>query len=522
MTPMIRRYRRAIAQLFGVAALTLWAPFTLVPALASEESELLVTQGLFEFNEHNYESALDSFEKAVAIDGGGDSAANTPTKRGLPARYYRGVTLGRLGRNADAEADLRAVYGEWPENRQVQLELGIVLVTAALDGCSDEAEALLTASRMEARLVSASSFFLGVCHLRTKQYDVAAGNFERALATDQELRLAVSYYLGLVKYRTYELGDAEDHFETVIRLGGNSPMAREAAGYLELIRTTRRYSSPFVSIGLEYDSNVSLSPSENAEAVTLSDKGDGRVTITAGGRYTIWRQDRIEVELGYEFYQSLHFDLDEFNLQNHRPSLAISSHYKWAQLGVDLRYDYHFLDGDSLLQQPSASPWLRVDGGKYGTTDVFYRFRWRDYVDGRFSKELDALRHTVGVRHYFSLTGDEVEPHWIGYTFDRNGAVHSRGRSFAYDRHEVGLGTRHRFSSTGIVISGSYRFHDESYDSPSKHRRDQRHTFLLGAYRGFWEWFEISCGYRSAFNKSNKGIFDYQRHIASVAITARF
>jgi tetratricopeptide (TPR) repeat protein len=86
---------------------------------ASEESALLVSQGLAKLNQKDFAGANALFDAAVRADA-----------RDALARYHRGVSSARLGRLEAAIDDLRQVASEQPELSEAGLELGIALVRA--------------------------------------------------------------------------------------------------------------------------------------------------------------------------------------------------------------------------------------------------------------------------------------------------------------------------------------------------------------------------------------------------------
>jgi hypothetical protein len=102
----------------------------------------------------------------------------------------------------------------------------------------------------------------------------------------------------------------------------------------------RRYQL-YGGTGLEYDSNVVLAPLDGEVAVGFGTQADGRAIFLAGGRYQIWRAQHVQLGVGYDFFQSLHFELTEFNMQDHRPSLAVTGAVGLVDGGVLGAYDYY-------------------------------------------------------------------------------------------------------------------------------------------------------------------------------------
>jgi tetratricopeptide (TPR) repeat protein len=151
-------------------------------AAASEQSELLYSRGLVEFHAGRSDKALQLFDQAVQADGAD-----------VYARYYRGVTQGRLGNYAAAVSDLRSVLAAKPDLNQGALELGVALVQTA---AYKEAIPWLERAQSVASLDADASFFLGLAELRLGQLDAARRNFERA-GRNPELGLASRYYEGI-------------------------------------------------------------------------------------------------------------------------------------------------------------------------------------------------------------------------------------------------------------------------------------------------------------------------------------
>src|SRR5262249_7134088 len=153
------------------------------------------------------------------------------------------------------------------------------------------------------------------------------------------------------------------------------------AAFLDRIRQGRgaRYNL-YGAVGFQYDSNVVLAPSGDV-IKGIGRQSDGRATIDVGGTYVPWRNEYTVLSVGYEFYQSLHFKLTDFNLQDHRPNIGIAVDAGIFQLGLQGRYDYYLLDTDSFLDEVTGLPWLAIPEGDIGRTELFYRLRRRQFRD---------------------------------------------------------------------------------------------------------------------------------------------
>jgi tetratricopeptide (TPR) repeat protein len=479
------------------------------PARASEESILETSAGLLDLHAGRYVEARQRFERAVAAD-----------PDDITAQYYLGVTFGRLGAYPQAIIALERVRAARPELHQVELELGIVFFRAAN---WDSAIASLERARQDSELDAAASFYLGLTELRRNHKAIALDHFRRA-EQDPHLRRAAQYYEGFILYDTQQWREADERFAAVMRENGGSDIALEAQRFRAAIeeRGDRRYHL-YGSAGFEYDSNVLLAPSDDEakDTIAISKQADGRAVLLAGGRYVPWRSENAQLSIGYEFFQSLHFDLTSFNVQDHRPSIELRASHGPFELGLAARYDYYRLGGDSLLNQETATPWIRFNEGAIGHLDLYYRMRRRDFFEGRFGDRLDGFNHAAAVTQAFHL-GTPERVAWIGYRFDRQDMSHSQGDAFSYDGNQAEGGLTWLFPVPAITTTLTYHYRHEGYDEASGGRRDEEHELVFSGEKRLSEHLAVRVGYDGTFNRSNVQVFEYTRHIGSVALDVSF
>jgi hypothetical protein len=242
----------------------------------------------------------------------------------------------------------------------------------------------------------------------------------------------------------------------------------------------------------------------------------------------------------------LYFDLTDFNIQDHRPEVQISSHWNDLRFGLLGRYDYFargLSDFSSFLQQGTAIPWFVWDEHAFGRTEVYYRFRLRDFLDSDF-EERDGYNHAAGIRQFYYVSGPDnfLE---LGYQFDRedpeddNLPFPEDPDRFAYDGHEVntGVGWLLPLEVRGEV---AYAYRHEQYpknslfvnslndDRPDRTllttegREDNVHQVVVAFWRPIGEYFNVTASYYGTFNGSNDDQFDYDRHIVSVGVEVSY
>ncbi len=498
------------------------------PALASEKSQLLTSRGLVELNATHDSKALALFDQAVAAD-----------EADVYARYYRAVVRSRLGDNEGAIADLRVVLAAKPDLRVAALDLGVALIET-----HNYREALpwLEQAQVDHELDARASLFLGLGQLRLKQLPEARENFQRAAENPKE-HLAATYYLGVVDYQSGNWSAAKANFSYVVATDPDSAVGREAAAFLTALgQHEHRPYQIYGGVGFQYDTNVILAGSGQSGAAEdvlgVSQQSDGRTVFTVGGTVVPWQTDNVALSVGYDFFQSVHFSLHEFDLQDQGPSVQLAGTIAGVRLGVLGRYDYYLLGSQSFLQQATAFPWLSVPLGELGRTDLWSNVKRRDYKQRSYSIR-DAFHYTLGVRQFVYL-GASNRYLSLGYQFERDDPVVSQrlvqegefmqaaAESFAYDSDQVDVGIAVPLPAE-VTAELTYSFRHEVYDSASRmftpshnRRRDNENSFILTARRELWGHVALTAAFLGDFNGSNDPNFEYDRQIVSLGLEGRY
>ena len=425
-----------------------------------EEAALLTGRGLVLFHAERYAEALPLFTQAAAID-----------PDDVYILYYKGVTEGRLEQWPAAVTDLRAVMAKRPDLSQAALELGVALLH---DGQAAEAAVWLAQAQQVPDLDAAASFYLGIAQLRSGDLATARQNLERAAARDPQYTVASRYYQGVVEVRSGNQDRAIELFQYVAATSPESAIGREASDFLAAVQTgahptLRRYQL-YGGTGLEYDSNVVLAPLNGEAAVGFGTQEDGRAIFLAGGRYELWRGGNVQVGAGYDFFQSLYFNLTQFNMQEHRPSLAVTSEVGRFEGGMLAAYDYFLRDGQSFLQQVEALPWGRVNEPGFGRTDLFFRMQWRDFKVASLAPLLDSYTYLAGIDQLVDL-GSPDRYAVAGYRFDTMVPTAGAVSVFAYNGNLVRAGVG-GLLPLDIAAELDFTYRNKNYAPASQGRED--------------------------------------------------
>jgi Tfp pilus assembly protein PilF len=478
-------------------------------ARAAQEDDLATADGIAAFHRGENERALELLGEALAHD-----------EKNASARYHRALTLLRLGRLDDGIDDLRLVVAERPQSERAAAELGIALVKARR---YEEALPWLRRAAADPGVRGAASFYRGFAEYRLGRDAVAVESFATAAETES-FRLLARYYAGLLQYRLGNWSRARTVLSEVLEADPEPGLERETRRLLALVageggsRVRVRGA-----VGFEYDSNIVLAPNDDAvaDALEVTGRADGRATLLAEGEYAVVQSGGTRLSLGYQFSQSLYFDLSEYNLQDHAPSVNLVFGGDGLQGGLTARYDYYLLGSSTYLQQVAGGPWLRIPQHDFGEAQAFYRVRWQDYFFQNFADSLNAIRHDFGIRQAIYLAGPGREL-WLGYQYFIDEALRETGDEFAYDANLVEAGVNWEFPDIATAAQLGYWYWFFDYDPASDGRKDGQHALTFQVRVRLNEWLGARLAYFGTFNGSNQPEFEYDRSIVGLALEAAY
>ncbi|HSP99277.1 MAG TPA: tetratricopeptide repeat protein [Candidatus Dormibacteraeota bacterium] len=465
-------------------------------------------------------------------------------------RYQRGVVRARSGDTNGAIEDLQHALALRPYFPNAALELGIALV----DGDrAVEAEAPLLQAQLVPALDAQASFYLALAQLRIGRFETAQTNLERARKADPSLATAADYYEGVIAFRRRAYDDAEVKFAAVQRERPDSPMGRESEQYLAVIAGERAADySAFGTMALEYDTNVTLGPSQTVPG-SVSGQGDGRYVINGGARWTPVHWGGASLSVSYEFFQSLQFHLTSFNLQDNRPAVQLQYDLDWLSFGLLGRYDYYLLDSGSYLSEFTAMPWVTAREEGFGRTEVYARIQPRDFKKRAYNV-LNGIYSFAGARQFFDI-GNAAQQVWVGYQLGNTSPQSSDSATTEFLRNQYQYGSWAAEAGIrwplplDILGELAYRYEHQSYGAASgcfansdsspappcdplsplpsglTRRADNDHRVILSLERPLpelWDHLSVVAAYFGTFNDSNKSVFTYDRNIGSIGLTVRY
>jgi len=495
-----------------------------LPAHATVRSQALYARGLVPFNNGQWEQAYRLFDQAVQAD---------PTD--AMALYYRGLTQARRGAPAQAIQDMEAALKLDPTLPHAALDLGIEYFNT---GRYAEAKTWLERAHQQPAEIFTAAFFLGLTYYRLGDYTNAQLELESAKA-DPDLRGPAAYYAGLALLRQEKKDAARAEFGQAARDQPAMPIGETAQRYLT---TGSVQQPPIPAAGLPqkpwsvygqldfgYDSNVVIGPNDSpVPSPNISRKDDGFTAVGAGGVYRLLDTDVGSLQVSYDFYQSIHFQLTQFDLQGHRLRLDAASKPGQVQYGITGTYDFYALDYQTFFQEGLGTPWLAYNEGPASTTQVYYTLRGRDYFRAPYDPGRNSIDNALGLRQYLEL-GRSDRLLGFGYQFDFDDTTSSglMADDFRNNGQQIDIGVSSPlFADTQGQLA--YMFRMEDYQDPNSRanfifrRHDTEHQFVVGAVHTLTANVALTCDFIGVINNSNIPNFEYDRYIISAGVRVSF
>jgi Flp pilus assembly protein TadD len=492
-----------------------WSPL----AWASQESQRLYTAGIIPFQAQRYEEALELFRQAVEAD-----------PQDYLAVYYLGVTQGKLGRPAESVPYLEKVLELRPEFFPARQDLAVAYYH--LQRYRDALRHLVEAQRARPQN-GLIHYYKGLCYYRLAERTAAVTSLTRAAELEQFIRPKAHYYLGLTYLEEEKLAEALQAFQTAASESPDTNVAFSAVDFIREINEQlqrQRAEKPWelrLAVGSQFDSNVVLLPDRGPALGQITDEEDFRFTFSVGGRLDLWRTPSTYLMGDYNLYQTVHTDLDDFDLQAHLFRL-IGGWSLSPSLNVGLEGGTNFfrVGDDDYLHEIYGMPFMGFFLRRWAYTYLSYRLTNENYLASFLDPARDGLGQTVAVRQYFLLEGFD-RYFFLGYQYSIDNPSLHLGNDFQYkgNQAEVGMLTPAPFDT---LVETTYFFRNEDYSFANsrtaftRSRDDDVHDILVILRKKLTSFLEINVSYLGRINNSNIGDFKYKRHIASLGFQVVF
>jgi len=269
----------------------------------------------------------------------------------------------------------------------------------------------------------------------------------------------------------------------------------------------------YLEVGGEYDNNITVDDTDSNAA-----RGDTKLRFRARIGLDLFDKNDTSLTGRYSFFQSLHQDLTDFDLQIHGFSMRGKTKIGRANLGTSYRFDIITLGGSKFQEVHTIRPDIGLLIAKKTYLTAHYEYRSQSFEDLRLT-ERNAERHSVAAKVFFLLgKGKNIT---TGYTLARHNA---RNNAFTYWGHtaDVGLKLPLDDSARPNIFRLRYRYRQKDFSaitpSISAVRNDKRHTARAILELPFGEQFEANIEYKYINSISNLAVVDYDSHTVRASL----
>jgi len=471
--------------------------------------ELHLASGIAAMNTLDFLNAIKEFENALK---------EKPSD--LKARFYLGFCYNRLGNQKKAIPILEEIVKEDPSYIEAREELGIAFYYARE---YLKARELLQKVREEQPENAQACQYLGLTWLAMDDFDRAKELLSSAAKLDPSYEGQGAYQMGLAYLAKNRVEEAVERFELTHQLLPASEEGMEAASMASSLRQRAKPRRIWgdVRSRYEYDDNVVLNPNDS-RILDISDQADWRYSTTFTLNLAQPVNKYMDIESRYQFVQSVHNHLGDFNLLGNDLLNGVQFKLPHASPYVGYRYEYYFLDDckQSYLRSNTVIASFTIPETWRAFTIPFYNFR-KDAFMLPFVFDEDnrsAFNHTVGIDQYFLVTEDARR--WLrgGVYYDRNDA---EGINYVYN----GLKLSGELSTAlvgDVFLNFEAEYYIRNYMKSTFHRYDDQQNYTVTLARRINKYLELGLQYELVVNDSTVALFQYQRDIYSMLATLRY
>jgi tetratricopeptide (TPR) repeat protein len=507
--------------------------FSVQPVFSQEQNPAL-QQGIAEYNQENYEEAIDSLLKAISAD----------PLSSLPS-YYLGMTYKNLQDYEESKKYFRNAIKLKPGINEVYLELAEV--NYQLGEFQDALDVLAVAEK-ENVSPGQTAYMKGLVLMAMGKNTEAVESFKNARELSPELVQAADYQMGLAYLNEGRLEESEERFNEVISRDPDSDMGIYSKSYLDKIPKKKKAQTPFryyAGVHFQYDDNVVLK-GDTTEAVAVedvSDEDDYREVVTAGIEYYPETKGPVGIVFHYSLYYSNHHDLSEYDVNSHSfvvvPNYSIDSK---SNASVALGYTYSWVDDERYLTTGSVSPTYTYVINKKHTFQTYLNYTLKEYLYDleNADENRDADEYSLNINWFYfydqdigSLVG--FKPGFDMGSFSQNKGYFNllykvlqndaEGENWSYiGSTAIATSVTDLNEKTRLRVAGdfAYRNFDNTHTVFDKERKDLSYGFSALLYYRFYKNIDAQLLYAYRRDDSNIGFYDYDRNVYSIGVELRY
>jgi len=360
---------------------------------------------------------------------------------------------------------------------------------------------------------------LGIAYSRSGDQAAARNILQHAVAADASDARA-RYELALVLAKLGQQEEARSQMAVAAR-SSDLEVSAAAKGFLEgRVAGEKKNFSAYLAGGLQYDSNVILEP--DSAIVPGVKNSDWRYLWTVNATYAFLNTGTAGAEAGYQFYQTIHHELKDYNIEQHTGRLA--GRYALSKnVNADLEYDFIYtsLHGDHYSTMNRFAFRLPANLTPESLTELHASYETKRFYDTPVSisaADRNGSNTAVGVGHTIMISKKSGIA--FDYTYDSNSAAVD---SWSYAGNKV--------SATALAHWGDYKvfgslsYYDRQYEAIAPGAPEKRHDgvqeYAAGVTWKAGKSWAVTLSDDYTINDSNLAVYQYTRNILSLIAEVR-
>ncbi|HDH06731.1 MAG TPA: tetratricopeptide repeat protein [Nitrospirae bacterium] len=364
-----------------------------------------------------------------------------------------------------------------------------------------------------------TAYYAGIAYARLGNYKEAEKLFLKSLQAGENAE-NVYIELGYIYYVTSRYDKAEEFLSKFMDISENETLKRYALKLFDACRENEE--KPYklsIAAGGQYDSNVVLEPSNPPPGTDKN--SDTRAVAYITSEATLFKRGVIKLRVDYNFYQNIHSDLDDFDVQYHKitPVLEIAAP-GIVKPSVGYSLEYAFLGNEGYNRTHTYFGKITLKQGRKLSTDLIYEYRDNKYWDSNTFQNnsiRSGYKNTAGIRQNFYLSGLSGDAYYFS-DFNR-----AKEGYWDFNGYRAGAALTCKITAPlSINVSGQYneRRYRDDYPVFQKRRLDRMQQFSVRLTYIFSRRISASITETYTVNNSNLGTFDYKRNITGIFFTA--
>jgi tetratricopeptide (TPR) repeat protein len=473
-------------------------------------------EGIDQYNENNYEKAIESLERARSED-----------PKSTVAAFFLGLAYKQTYDYEKALGHFRDAVTMTPRIKEAVIELVDVAMQL---GDIEEAKRWIGVAEEANILPAKTSFLKGLILKEEGKNELAETAFLTAKSIDPTIAQAADIQIALSHMTERELKKAKESFESAITHDPHTDLAGFARQYLATVEQRIALERPlrfYAGVFGHYDDNMVLNwTDQSLIASDITNEGSRVLNTTFRVNYTPSFNGPFLFNAQYAFSSRLH----NKNVHSHDSllnSLSITPGYNFGKYSLNLSTRYTH----SLVRSPSykkysgffnTGPLLRWAIKTDQLVEIFAGYLNDEYFEPALAPEED--RDSNGYNAYANWLWLFKENSFfsVGYKFFDQDAD---GENWDYAGHGISVNI-----TTPIIERVKLQFSGQVFEQDFKNehtefnvkREDTLYTFSGGFSRDIYKDIYLVVQYTRIRNDSNAPIYDYTRNIYTLGMEYRF